>query len=275
MNVRKNIPKIMIYTLLILVASFFLIPVLWVVLSSVKPPVELYKWPPSLFPKTITIVNFETAFRKGNFGLYFYNSAVVTIVSTLITLVINTMAGYALAKYRFYGRDFILIAFLATLMIPLEIIMIPIFVVIKSLGMINTLWGIIIPPAATPTGVFLIRQYLLGVPDELIEAARIDGASEWRLFWTIIVPLAKPVISVLAIFSFMWRWNDFLWPLIVISDPKKYTIQLAISNFMGEYNVDWPSLLAMSVIAMIPVLIVFLIFQKQLVKGIVTTGLKE
>ncbi|MEQ2130511.1 carbohydrate ABC transporter permease [Caldanaerobacter subterraneus KAk] len=275
MNVRKNIPKIMIYTLLILVASFFLIPVLWVVLSSVKPPVELYKWPPSLFPKTITIVNFETAFRKGNFGLYFYNSAVVTIVSTLITLVINTMAGYALAKYRFYGRDFILIAFLATLMIPLEIIMIPIFVVIKSLGMINTLWGIIIPPAATPTGVFLIRQYLLGVPDELIEAARIDGASEWRLFWTIIVPLAKPVISVLAIFSFMWRWNDFLWPLIVISDPKKYTIQLAISNFMGEYNVDWPSLLAMSVIAMIPVLIVFLNFQKQLVKGIVTTGLKE
>nr|WP_211254309.1 carbohydrate ABC transporter permease [Caldanaerobacter subterraneus] len=243
--------------------------------SSVKSPVELYKWPPSLLPKTITFVNFETAFKKGNFGLYFYNSAVVTIVSTIITLVINTMAGYALAKYKFYGRDFILVAFLATLMIPLEIIMIPIFVVIRSLGMINSLWGIIIPPAATPTGVFLIRQYLLGVPDELIEAARIDGASEWRLFWTIIVPLAKPVISVLAIFSFMWRWNDFLWPLIVISDPQKYTIQLAISNFMGEYNVDWPSLLAMSVIAMIPVLIVFLIFQRQLVKGIVTTGLKE
>ncbi|WP_029689381.1 carbohydrate ABC transporter permease [Thermoanaerobacter sp. A7A] len=275
MKYRKNLKKLLVYLLLIIISGLFLIPVLWIVLSSLKTPTDLYKWPPSLFPKEITFVNFETAFKKGNFGVYFYNTTVVTILSTIITLIINTMAGYALAKYKFYGSNLILIGFLSTLMIPLEIIMIPIFIVIRTLGLYNSLWGIIIPPAATPTGVFLIRQYLLGVPDELLEAARIDGASEWRLFWNIIVPIAKPVISVLAIFSFMWRWNDFLWPLIVISDPQKYTIQLAISNFIGEFNVDWPSLIAMSVISMIPVLIVFLIFQKQLVKGIVTSGLKE
>jgi alpha-1,4-digalacturonate transport system permease protein len=275
MKYRKNLKKLLVYLLLIIISGLFLIPVLWIVLSSLKTPTDLYKWPPSLFPKGITFVNFETAFKKGNFGVYFYNTTVVTILSTIITLIINTMAGYALAKYKFYGSNLILIGFLSTLMIPLEIIMIPIFIVIRTLGLYNSLWGIIIPPAATPTGVFLIRQYLLGVPDELLEAARIDGASEWRLFWNIIVPIAKPVISVLAIFSFMWRWNDFLWPLIVISDPQKYTIQLAISNFIGEFNVDWPSLIAMSVISMIPVLIVFLIFQKQLVKGIVTSGLKE
>jgi alpha-1,4-digalacturonate transport system permease protein len=160
-------------------------------------------------------------------------------------------------------------------MIPLEVIMTPIFSVISKLGLYNSLWGIIIPPAATPTGVFLIRQYLLTVPDELLEAARIDGAGEWKIFWKLIVPIATPVISVLAIFSFMWRWDDFIWPLIVISDPTKYTIQLALSNFIGEYNVDWGSLLAMSVVTMIPILIVFLIFQKQFIQGMATSGMKD
>ncbi|MGO4272030.1 carbohydrate ABC transporter permease, partial [Paenibacillus sp. TAF58] len=136
------------------------------------------------------------------------------------------------------------------------------------------LLAIIIPPAATPTGVFLMRQYLLTVPEELLEAARMDGASEWKIYWRIILPIAKPMLAVLAIFSFMWRWDDFLWPLVAISDPSKYTIQLALSNFIGEFNVDWGSLLAMSVITMIPVLAVFLAFQRYFVSGMITSGMK-
>jgi alpha-1,4-digalacturonate transport system permease protein len=264
----------LLFVILILLSILFLLPVLWVVLSSFKNSTELYQWPPSLLPRHFTLENFETAFNKGNFGTYFLNSAIVTVTSTILLLLFNSMAGFALAKYRFKGDTILLVGFISTLMIPLEVIMIPIFRVISKLGMFNSLWGIIIPPAATPTGVFLIRQFLLSVPDELLEAARIDGAGEWKIYWRIILPIAKPVLSVLAIFSVMWRWDDFLWPLIVIIDPDKYTVQLALSNFIGEYNVDWGSLLAMSVVTMIPVLVVFLMFQRYFVKGMITSGMK-
>ncbi|WP_036634828.1 carbohydrate ABC transporter permease [Paenibacillus massiliensis] len=266
--------KIGTYVILIALTMIWLFPVLWTVLSSFKTESELYSWPPAILPEKFSLEHFITAFAKGNFGTYFLNSTIVTITSTILLLLINTMAGFALAKYRFKGDTILLIGFISTLMIPLEVIMIPIFKVISFLGLFNSLWGIIIPPAATPTGVFLVRQYLLSVPDELLEAARMDGAGEWKIFWSIILPIAKPIIAVLAIFSFMWRWDDFLWPLIVISDPAKYTIQLALSNFIGEYNVDWGSLLAMSTITMIPVLVVFLVFQRHFIQGITTSGMK-
>ncbi|MFD1957364.1 carbohydrate ABC transporter permease [Paenibacillus thailandensis] len=262
------------YVILLAITIVWLFPVVWTVLSSFKTETELYGWPPAILPESISFEHFAAAFEKGNFGSYFLNSTIVTIASTLLLLLINTMAGFALAKYRFKGDTALLVGFISTLMIPLEVIMIPIFKVISFLGLFNSLLGIIIPPAATPTGVFLVRQYLLSVPDELLEAARMDGAGEWKIFWRIILPIAKPIIAVLAIFSFMWRWDDFLWPLIVISDPAKYTIQLALSNFIGEYNVDWGSLLAMSTITMIPVLAVFLVFQRQFIQGIATSGMK-
>jgi len=262
------------YSLLSLLSLVYIFPVYWVVVSSFKDKNELYQWPPTVFPNHFTFENFSTAFGSGNFGLFFWNSTLVTVTSTLLLLLINSMAGFALAKYRFRGDTFILVAFISTLMIPLEVIMIPIFKIISALGLYNSLWGIIIPPAATPTGVFLMRQYLLTVPNDLLEAARMDGASEWKIYWRIIMPIAKPILAVLAIFSFMWRWDDFLWPLIVISDPKKYTIQLAISNFIGQYDVDWGSLLAMTVVTMIPVLAVFLVFQKHFVSGMITSGMK-
>lgn len=270
----KTGSKALIYTVLTILSLIYVFPVLWVVLSSFKNESDLYLWPPAIIPPTFTLENFKVAFNEGNFGLYFWNSTLVTITSTFLLILVNTMAGFALAKYKFIGSTFLLVGFVSTLMIPLEVIMIPIFSVISSLGLYNSLWGIIIPPAATPTGVFLMRQYLLSVPDDLLEAARMDGASEWKIYYRIILPIAKPIIAVLAIFSFMWRWDDFLWPLIVISEPKKYTIQLAISNFIGQYDVDWGSLLAMTTVTMIPVLVVFLIFQKQFVKGIATSGLK-
>ena len=165
--------------------------------------------------------------------------------------------------------------FICTMMLPLEVLMIPIFQMVKRLGMYNNYLGMIIPPAATPMGVFLVRQYFYSVPNELNEAARIDGASETRTFLHLMLPIARPVMSVLAIFSFMWRWNDYMWPLLVVRDNDLYTLQLALANFNGEYSVDWNSLLAMSVVAMVPVLIVFLIFQKQFIRGMVTSGMKE
>jgi alpha-1,4-digalacturonate transport system permease protein len=259
----------------VILAAIFLIPVIWVALSAFKGGTELFAWPPTIIPKRFTLDNFIVAFNKGNFGLYFWNSTYSTIAATIITLIINTMAGYAFAKFKFKGNHFIFLAFISTLMIPLEVIMIPIFQVLKMFKMYNSIWGIIIPPAATPTGVFLMRQYLLSVPDELLEAARIDGASEWKIFYRIIIPIAKPVLAVLTIFSFMWRWNDFLWPLLVINNPKLYTMQLAIANFSGQFSVDWNSLLAMAVVTMIPVLVIFLIFQKQFVRGMVVSGMKE
>lgn len=258
----------------LLLAFVFVIPVLWVVLSSFKSGYEIFAWPPTFLPENPNLGNYVQALKKSNFGLYFANSFYVSTLSTMLTLVINAMAGYALAKFSFRGNRLIFFSFIATLMIPLQVILVPIFLVVKSLGLYNSLWGVIIPPAATPTGVFLVRQYMITIPDEIMESARMDGASEWKIFWIVMMPLAKPVLTALTIFSFMWRWNDFLWPFIVIGTQRKYTIQVAIANFVGQFSVDWNSLLAISVLAMVPMLIVFLIFQRHFMKGIALSGMK-
>ncbi len=263
------------YVILILLSVIMLFPILWVVSSSLKTGSELFAWPPTIFPAEVTFENYFSAFREANFGRYFFNTVFVTVIATLITLLINTMAGYALAKFKFRGSTIILILFLSTLMIPLEALMIPMFLVLKTLGLYNSIWGIIIPPAATPTGVFLIRQYILSLPDEMIEAAKIDGANEWQIFTRIIIPLAKPVIATLTIFSVMWRWQDYIWPLIAISDTRLYTLELALANFVGEYSVDWGPLLAMAVVTMVPMIIIFLFFQRFFVQGIMVAGLKD
>ena len=271
----RTLRKAGVYALLILLSIIVLFPILWIALSSFKPGSELFHYPPSLFPERFTFENYTQALGKADFATYFKNSAIVTIASTIITVIINTMAGYVFAKYHFRGGNAIFLFFICTMMLPLEVLMIPIFQMVKNMGMYNNFWGLIIPPAATPMGVFMVRQYFYSVPNELLEAARIDGASETRIFVRLMLPIAKPVMSVLAIFSFMWRWNDYMWPLLVIRDPKLYTVQLALANFNGEYSVDWNSLLSMSVITMIPVLVVFLIFQKQFIRGMVTSGMKE
>lgn len=259
---------------LILIAIIILFPIIYTVFNTFKPSDELYSSSFSLLPKTWTLDNYRKAFKDNNFGIYNKNSLIVAIASTFITVIINSMAGFSLAKYKFKGANLILLIFISTLAIPLEVIMSPIFIVIRNLGLYNSLWGLIIPAAATPTGVFLMRQYFVSIPDELMEAARIDGSSEWGIYARIMLPLGKPVIAALAIFSFMWRWNDYIWPLIVINNPKKYTLQLAISNFAGQFSTDWDSLLAVSVISMVPVLVIFLIFQKYFMAGISTTGMK-
>jgi alpha-1,4-digalacturonate transport system permease protein len=218
--------------------------------------------------------NYTEVFAKFSFGTYLWNSVFITVVATIITLLFNSMAAFALSKYQFRGQKTVFVLIIATLMIPPTIILVPAFLVISSVGLLNSLWGVILPAVATPTGVFLLRQYMLTIPDELLEAARMDHASEWRIYWKIILPLAAPAMAVLAIFSVMWRWNDFLWPLIVLSKSEKFTLQLALNSFQGELNTQWHYLLAMTVITLIPVSLVFAFLQKYITTGIAGAGVK-
>ena len=218
--------------------------------------------------------NYIEGVQKFNFGRYLWNSIIVTVFSTLLTLLVNSMAAFSLSKYKYKGREAIFLVMISTLMVPLSVVLVPVFLVITKVGWNNNLLGIIVPAAATPTGVFLLRQYMLTIPDELIDAARIDGASEWRIYTQIIMPLAKPALAVLTIFSVMWRWNDFLWPLIVLSRSEFFTLQVGLASFQGELNVQWNLILAMTVLTLLPITVVFAFLQKNITTGIATTGLK-
>ena len=218
--------------------------------------------------------NYGDLFQKVTFGTYLWNSIFITVVATLLTLLFNSMAAFALSKYRFKGQKAVFLLIIATLMIPPTIILVPVFLVINEVGLLNNLWGVILPAVATPTGVFLLRQYMLTIPDELLEAARMDHASEWRIYWRIVLPLSAPALAVLAIFSVMWRWNDFLLPLIVLSKNEFFTLQLALNSFQGELNTQWHYLLAMTVITLLPVTVVFAFLQRHITTGIASAGVK-
>jgi alpha-1,4-digalacturonate transport system permease protein len=218
--------------------------------------------------------NYTQLFGRFAFGRYLWNSVFITVVATLITLLFNSMAAFALSKYKFAGQKAVFLLIIATLMIPPTIVLVPNFLVISNLGLLNSLWGVIWPAVATPTGVFLLRQYMLTIPDELLDAARMDHASEWQIYWRIVLPLTAPALAVLAIFSVMWRWNDFLWPLIVLSKSELFTLQLALNSFQGELQTEWNYLLAMTVITIIPVTLVFAFLQKHITTGIAASGVK-
>jgi alpha-1,4-digalacturonate transport system permease protein len=218
--------------------------------------------------------NYIEGVSSFNFGRYLWNSILVTVSATFLTLLVNSMAAFALSKYQFRGRKTIFLVMVSTLMVPLSVVLVPIFLVITNVGWNNNLLGIIVPVAATPTGVFLLRQYMLTIPNELMDSARIDGASEWRIYAQIILPLAKPALAVLTIFSVMWRWNDFLWPLIVLNRSEFFTLQVGLASFQGELNVQWNLILAMTVLTLLPITVVFAFLQKNITTGIATTGLK-
>jgi len=218
--------------------------------------------------------NYSDLFGKFTFSKYLWNSVFITVAATLLTLLFNSMAAFALSKYKFKGQKAVFLLIIATLMIPPTIILVPVFLVINQAGLLNSLWGVILPAVATPTGVFLLRQYMLTIPDELLEAARMDHASEWRIYWRIVLPLSAPALAVLAIFSVMWRWNDFLLPLIVLSRNEFFTLQLALNSFQGELNTQWHYLLAMTVITLLPVTLVFAFLQRYITTGIASAGVK-
>lgn len=218
--------------------------------------------------------NYIEGVQSFNFARYLMNSVIVTMFSTMLTLLTNSMAAFALSKYQFRGRTTIFLVMISTLMVPLSVVLVPVFLVITKVGWNNNLLGVIIPGAATPTGMFLLRQYMLTIPDELLDAARIDGASEWRIYSQIIIPLSRPALAVLTIFSVMWRWNDFLWPLIVLSRNEMFTLQVGLNSFQGELNVQWHLILAMTVLTLLPITVVFAFLQKNITTGIATTGMK-
>lgn len=215
-----------------------------------------------------------TRLQRYNFPRYLLNSVVVTVVATIITLLINSMAAFALSIYEFRGRNLTMLFVICILFFPVTVILVPTYLVITELGMLNSLWGVILPGAATPTGVFLLRQYMLTIPRDVIEAARMDKASEWAIYARIVLPLSLPALSVLAIFSIMWRWNDFLLPLVVLTKSEVFTLQIGLNAFQGELEVQWNYLLAMTVIAILPVATVFIFLQRFITTGISTTGMK-
>ena len=218
--------------------------------------------------------NYSEPLQKFAFLRFLGNSVFVTIVATLITLLINSMAAYALSIYEFRGKNAVLMLVIGTLMIPITIILVPVYLVITELGLVNSLWAVILPGAATPTGVFLLRQYMLTLPRDLIEAARMDKASEWQIYWRIVMPLAMPALAVLAIFSVMWRWNEFLWPLAVLTKTEVQTLQIGLNAFQGELTTQWHYLLAMTVLTLAPIALVFVILQRFITTGIANTGMK-
>jgi len=218
--------------------------------------------------------NYTKPLGQFNFLRYLFNSVVVTAVATLVTLLINSMAAFGLSIYEFKGRALALGFVIGTLMIPITVILVPVYLVVTELGMVNSLWGVILPGAATPTGVFLLRQYMLTIPRDLIEAARMDKASEWSIYWRIVMPLSLPALAVLAIFSIMWRWNEFLWPLVVLTRNEVYTLQVGLNAFQGELQVQWHFVLAMTVVTLLPVTVVFAFLQRFITTGIASSGMK-
>ena len=241
-------------------------------------PVETFKVPIDQRTKVrefrLATENYVNPLERFNFLGFLKNSVIVTVIATLLTLLINSMAAYGLSIYEFRGRNAIMLLVIGTLMIPITVILVPVYLVVTQLGMINSLWAVILPGAATPTGVFLLRQYMLTIPKDLIEAARMDNASEWVIYSKVVVPLAMPAIAVLAIFSIMWRWNEFLWPLIVLNRSEVYTLQVGLNAFQGELDVQWHYILAMTVVTLIPVVVVFAFLQKFITTGIASSGMK-
>src|SRR5690606_23382163 len=210
-----------------------------------------------------------------NIAQNFFNSLTLSVTVTLVSLLFNSMAGYAFAKYRFKGKSFLFNLLLSSMIIPSQVTMLPLFLMLKSMGLINTYMAIVIPGMANIFGIFLIRQYCLSIPDSLIEAARIDGATDFQIYRKVILPLAVPILVTLAIFSFLGTWNDFLWPLIALTDDSMYTLPVSLANLMLEHTKDPELMMAGSVVTIIPVIIVFLVLQKYYVRGIMMGGVKE
>lgn len=262
------------YFLLILGALITIAPFLWMVVTSLKPESEVFVFPPTLLPAEPTVGAYVKLFDKINFGRTFLNSAIVTFSFTLLNVFVCSIAGYAFAKIKFYGRDKIFLLFLATIMIPSQVTMIPSFMVLKNIGLLNSYLGLILPGSASIFGIFLVRQFMLNIPDDLIAAARIDGCNEFRIYWHIILPLLKPVLATVAIFAFMGAWNDFLWPLIVMTSEKMYTLPVALAMLNGEHNSEWSLLMAGALVVTLPVLIIFFALQRYFIEGIAHSGIK-
>ena len=265
---------VVVNALLIVTALLTVIPLLWMLSASFMPTGEATIYPPRLLPSSVTLEHYRELFTRLNIGRAFFSSTVIAVGTTVLSLLLNSMAGYAFAKLRFGGRDRLFAVLVAALVIPTQVAMLPLFLMLKSVRLVNSYWGVILPSIATIFGIFLIRQFMLSIPDELLDAARIDGANEWRIYWNIVLPLARPVLVTLAIFTFMSAWNDFMWPLIVLTDDAKYTLPVAVANLVGEHVQDTELMMASSVLTVLPVLLLFLALQRHYIAGIMMGSVK-
>jgi multiple sugar transport system permease protein len=274
MDLKNSALRFVLYGLLILGSLACAAPFLWMIVASLMPTGGASVFPPVVIPRSITLEHYRTLFTRMNVARYLLNSVVVSIGVTAVSLLINSLAGYAFAKYRFPGRDKLFTFLLASMIVPAQITMLPLFLMLNKMGLVNTYWGILVPGMASIFGIFLIRQYALSIPDSLIEAARMDGAGDIEIYWRVIVPLFRPVLVTLGLFTFMGTWNDFLWPLIVMTDDSMYTLPVAIANLMGEHTPDTELMMAGSVLTVLPVLIVFMAVQKYYIQGIIAGSVK-
>ncbi len=251
-----------------------LLPLVWMLITSIETLPETRHFPPQLIPSGIHWQNYPDALDAAPFGRFFLNSFLVTTASVAGNLLFCSLAGYAFARLRFFGRDVLFVALLATLMVPFQVIMIPTFLIVHDLGMVNSLGALILPNLVTPFGIFLLRQFFRTLPIELEEAARIDGCSRLGVLFRVVMPLSMPALATLGIVTFLWTWNDFLWPLIVITSTDQSTVQLGLASFQGAHQTNWSLLMAGNVMALAPMLIVFVFAQRWFVQSLAASGVK-
>ena len=261
-------------SLLVLCALVAAFPLVWMLSVSFMTPGEASHFPPPLLPAKATLANYRELFAQAGIGRYFLNSLLLALAATALSLAFNVGAGYAFAKLQFRGRERIFKLLLGALVIPGQVAMLPLFLMLKQMGLVNTYIGVLVPAAASIFGIFLVRQYALTIPDALLEAARLDGASELRIFRSIVLPLLGPILVTLAIFSFLGSWNDFMWPLIVMTDKDLYTLPVALASLSREHVQDNEMMMAGSVLTIVPVLLLFLALQRYYIQGLLVGSVK-
>jgi multiple sugar transport system permease protein len=271
---RRLGDRLVLYALAALAFVVLAGPLLWMVSSALKTRTEVLADPPRVLPQDAQWGNFADVFEQVPFARYMLNSALVATVVTLVSLLFHSMAAYSLARLRYPGRDVIFLAILATLMVPFTVIVVPLFIIVDWLGWVDTYWGLIVPMIPHAFGIFLLRQFYLSLPRELEEAAIVDGASLIRVYWSIVLPLSRPILAALGIFFFLANWNNFLWPLVVTQSQDLWVVQLGIQQFTGQRGNQYELIMAASTLAALPTLLLFFVLQKRLVEGIKLTGLK-
>lgn len=271
----RRLRAVLLNLLLAAVTFATLVPLLWMVSVSFMPAGESLTLPPPLLPRAPTVANYRDLFSRLALGRALANSTLIASLATLCSLLFNSLAGYAFAKLRFPGRERLFAALLALLVVPAQVGMLPLFLLLRGLHLVNTVWGVVIPSMAGVFGIFMVRQFAQSIPDELLDAARVDGASEWRIYRSIVLPLLRPILVTLGVFTFMGVWNDFMWPLIVLTDDHLYTLPVALANLLGEHAQDTELMMAGAVLTVVPVMVLFAVLQRYYIAGITAGGVKE
>jgi len=255
-------------------SALSLFPVFWMFLTAIRPKSEAFARTLHLWPSAIEWGGFTRLWGRYAVGDWLLNSIIISVLGGALTVLLSLLAGYAFAKFQFRGRDALFILFLSTLMLPTQVFIVPQFLTIAALHGVNTFWAVILPRAAETYGIFLARQLLGNIPDELLDAARLDGASEWAIFWKVVLPLSKPAIAVLSLLLILGYWNDFGWPLVVLKDERSLTLPVGLSFLLSEHVPDWPGLMAIALISILPITVLFVFLQRFFIQGIARTGLK-